>query len=287
MKHYEGAFAGVRGIDIRYQYWLPEDAPHASLLIVHGLAEHCGRYINLINHFIPLGYAVFGVDHIGHGKSGGRRAHVKRFSDFISILSTYVEKIRGWQPEAPLFMIGHSLGALIGAIYLLDHPSDVVGAIFSGPLVSVPENISPATVLLSRLLSVVVPKLGVATVDPTGVSRDKAVVRAYVADPLVYNGKTTARLGCETLKAMRRVARQGSEIELPLLVLQGGADRLVSPRGAEMLYSVAGSTDKTLKVYEGLYHEIYNEPERHQILADAEAWLRERLPTSDSVPSLD
>jgi len=231
----------------------------------------------VIDRFVPRGYAVYGVDHIGHGKSTGRRVYVKRFGDFIAVLKTYVDRIIEWQPGAPLFMIGHSLGALIGAVYLLDHPGDLAGAILSGPLVKIPDNVSPATVLLSRLLSVVLPKLGVAAVDATGVSRDPAVVRAYVEDPLVYTGKTTARLGCEMLKAMHRVAEEASKIQLPLLVLQGGADRLVSPDGAEMLHRLAGSTDKTLKVYDGLHHEVYNEPERDVVLADVEAWLRERL----------
>jgi len=277
MEHHEGRFEGVRGTEIRYQYWLPDGGPDASLLIVHGLAEHCGRYANVIDRFVPRGYAVYGVDHIGHGKSTGRRVYVKRFGDFIAVLKTYVDRIIEWQPGAPLFMIGHSLGALIGAVYLLDHPGDLAGAILSGPLVKIPDNVSPATVLLSRLLSVVLPKLGVAAVDATGVSRDPAVVRAYVEDPLVYTGKTTARLGCEMLKAMHRVAEEASKIQLPLLVLQGGADRLVSPDGAEMLHRLAGSTDKTLKVYDGLHHEVYNEPERDVVLADVEAWLRERL----------
>ena len=277
MEHHEGQFEGVRGTEIRYQYWLPDGKPDASLLIVHGLAEHCGRYANVVDRFVPRGYAVYGVDHIGHGKSGGRRVYVERFDDFVAVLKTYVDRIREWQSGVPLFMVGHSLGALIGAVYLLDHPGDLTGAILSGPLVKVPDNISPVTVLLSRLLSVVLPKLGVAAVDATGVSRDPAVVRAYVEDPLVYTGKTTARLGCEMLKAMRRVAEEASKIQLPLLVLQGGADRLVSPDGAEMLHRLAGSTDKTLKVYDGLHHEVYNEPERDIVLADVEAWLRERL----------
>ena len=277
MKHQEGFFKGVRDVNIYYQCWLPEGEPRAVLLIVHGLAEHCGRYANVVDQFVPQGYAVYGVDHIGHGKSGGTRAHVKRFADFIDVLKTYADMVRTWQPGRPVFMIGHSLGALIGAAYLVDHQTQLAGAILSGPLVKVPDNISPMTVLLSRFLSVLLPKVGVAGIDARGVSRDPAVVDAYVNDPLVYRGKTTARLGCELLRAMQRVSAEASRIELPLLVLQGSEDRLVSPDGAKMLYRAAGSGDKMLRIYDGLHHEIYNEPERADVFADVEAWLRERL----------
>lgn len=277
MKHQEGFFKGVRNADICYQCWLPEGEPRAVLLIVHGLAEHCGRYTNMVNHFVPLGYAVYGVDHIGHGRSGGTRVHVKRFEDFTNVLRTYLGMVRDWQPGRQVFMIGHSLGALIGAVYLLDHQTDLAGAILSGPLVKVPDSISPLAVLLSRLLSVLLPKVGVAGVDAEGVSRDPAVVDAYVNDPLVYTGKTTARLGCETLKAMRRVANEAARITLPLLVLQGSEDRLVAPDGAEMLHRAAGSGDKTLRIYDGLHHEVYNEPEHASVLGDVEAWLHARL----------
>ncbi len=277
MQHQEGFFKSVRDADICYQCWLPRGEPRAVLLIVHGLAEHCGRYANVVNHFVPLGYAAYGVDHVGHGKSSGTRVYVKRFDDFIDVLRTYVSMVHDWQPDKPVFMVGHSLGALIGAVFLLDHQTDLAGAILSGPLVKVPDNISPVTVLLSRLLSVLLPRLGVADVDVQGLSRDPAVVEAYVNDPLVYTGKTTARLGCELLKAMRRVSEEAHKIELPLLVLQGSEDRLVAPDGAEMLHRAAGSADKTLKVYDGLHHEVYNEPEHARVLGDVEAWLQMRL----------
>lgn len=273
MQHQEGFFTGVRGVHIYHQSWLPEDEPRAALLIVHGLAEHSGRYMNVVNRFIPLGYGIYGFDLPGHGRSDGARVYVKRFDDFIAVLRIYVGMVRGWQRDKPVFLMGHSMGALISTIFLLDHQAEFAGAILSGPGVRVPAHISRSTVVLAKLLSTLLPRMGVIGLDPAGVSRDPAVVRAYVGDPLVYTGKTTARLAYEMLKAMHRVPAEASRITLPVLIVQGGADKLVDPDGARMLYNTISSPNKTIKIYDGLYHEVFNEPEHDQVLDDVEAWL--------------
>jgi acylglycerol lipase len=273
MNHQDGVFKGVRDIDIAYQYWLPEEEIKAVLVIVHGLAEHSGRYMNVVHHFVPLGYAVYGLDHIGHGRSEGTRVYVERFSDYTRTLKTYVDKIRAWQPDTPLFMVGHSLGGLITSAYLLDHQGDLTGAVLSGPGVKVPDSISPITVALGKVLSTLMPKAGLVQLNAKEISRDPAVVQAYVSDPLVHTGKTTARLAAEMLKTMRRVIEEASTITLPVTIVQGSEDKLVDPAGARMLYKTVGSADKTLKVYDGLYHEVFNEPEHAEVLGDVEAWL--------------
>jgi len=280
MKHQEGHFKGIRDLRIYYQCWLPESESKAVLLIVHGLAEHSGRYMNVVNHFVPLGYAVYGIDHIGHGKSDGSRVYVRRFEDFTDTLKIFSDMISDWQPEKPIFLVGHSMGGLIGSIYLLDHQDKLSGAVLSGPSVKVPDNISSATVLVAKLFSTLMPKLGLIALEAEGVSRDPAVVQAYLNDPLVYTGKTTARLGAELLKAMKCVAVDASKITLPILIVQGGEDRLVDPDGAQMLHDTVGSVDKTLKIYDGLYHEVFNEPEHLKVLGDVEAWLESRHKTS-------
>jgi len=277
MRHEDGFFAGVRGARIYHQCWLPDAEPCAVILISHGLAEHSSRYMNVVNHFVPLGYAVYSLDNIGHGKSDGRRVYVRRFADYTDVLSTYLAMIGKWQPNKPTFLLGHSMGALIAAAFLLDHQSTFAGAILSGPSVVVPKNVSRATIALARVLSALAPTIGLMALDAEGVSRDQAVVRAYIDDPLVYTGKTTARLGYEMIRAMQRVTAGASRITLPMIILQGGADRLVDPNGARMLYDTIGSSDKRIKVYDNLYHEVYNEPERDQVLGDVEAWLEEHL----------
>lgn len=277
MEHQEGFFEGVRGSKIYYQAWLPEGDPRAVLLIVHGLAEHSGRYGNIVDHFVPLGYAVYGLDHLGHGRSDGARLQIKHFSDYTIPLDAFVDKVRAWQSDTPIFMVGHSMGGLISAVYLLEHQEKLAGAVLSGPAVKVPDTMSPVTLAIARVLSAIAPTIELTALEAKAISRDPAVVEAYVTDPLVYTGKVPARLGAEMFKAMERVSEQAAEIKLPLLLLQGGKDRLVDPAGARMLYDRAGSAVKALHIYDELYHEVYNEPERERVLGDVETWLEARL----------
>ena len=253
MKHQEGTFKGIRDASIYYQCWLPEGESKAVLLIVHGLAEHSGRYMNVVNYFVPLGYAVYGVDHVGHGKSGGTRVYVERFDDFTDTLKIYFDMVRNWQPDKPIFLVGHSLGGLIGAAYLLDHQAELKGAVISGPVVKVRDTISPTAIFMGKVISAFMPKRGLIQLEAEGVSRDPAVVQAYVSDPLVCHGKTTARLSDELVKAIQRVTAEATKIMLPILILQGSADKLVDPKGAQMLYNTVSSADKTIKIYDGLY----------------------------------
>ena len=277
MRHQEGTFKGVRNASIYYQCWLPEGESRAVLLIVHGLAEHSGRYMNVVNYFVPLGYAVYGVDHVGHGKSSGTRVYVERFEDYTDTLKTYFDMVRRWQADKPICLVGHSMGGLIGAVYLLSHQAELTGAVLSGPAVKIHGTVSPAAICVGNVISVLMPKLGLIGLVAEGVSRDPGVVRAYVSDPLVCRGKVTARLSAELVKAVRLVTAKATKITLPILIVQGGADKLVDPKGAQMLYDAVSSADKTIKIYDGFYHEVFNEPEHDQVLGDIKAWLETHL----------
>jgi acylglycerol lipase len=277
MIHIEGKFIGVRNIQVFYQAWLPEGGVKAVLPIIHGLGEHSGRYLNVVNHFVPLGYVVYGLDQIGHGKSGGPREFVERFEDYSDTFTQYLAMVKQWQPGKPIFLLSHSIGGLIASYYLLDHQAEFQGAIFSAPVVKVAAHVTQMTVFMARALSLLAPSAGVLPVDPSTISRDPEVVKAYVNDPLVFHGKTTARLSAEMLRALTRVSAETDKITLPFLAMQGGADRLVDPDGAQILYEKAGSKHKTLKIYDGLYHEIFNEPEHERVLGDVAAWLEARV----------
>ena len=278
MKHEEGFLNENSDAHIYHQCWLPEGDVKAVMLVVHGLAEHCGRYMNLIDHFVPQGYAVYGFDLPGHGKSHGKRLYINRFKNYTQTLAAFLDKVRTLHNDAPLFLVGHSMGSLVSAVFLTRRQEDFAGAVLSGcGAVKIPDNISSATILAGKVFSVLLPKIGLIGLDANGVSRDPSVVKAYVEDPLVHNGKTTARLAAEILQAMGSIPGKAGRITLPILLLQGGADKLVDPAGGRMLFETVGSTDKTLKIYEGLYHEIFNEPERDQVLGDMQGWLENHL----------
>jgi acylglycerol lipase len=277
MKHQEGFFKAVRGANIYFQSWLPESEPRAVLLIVHGLAEHSGRYTNVVDHFVPLGYAVYGVDHFGHGKSDGKRVYVERFDDYTNTLKIYFDMIHGWQPDKPIFLVGHSMGGLISAVYLLDHQAELAGAVLSGPAVKIPNHVTPAMLFVNKMLSALIPKFGLLALEADGVSRDPSVVQAYVSDPLVHRGKATARLAAEMVKAMQTISGQAARITLPIMIVQGSADRLVDPAGARMLYGAVSSADKEIRIYNGFYHEVFNEPEHDKVLHDVKIWLEAHL----------
>jgi len=278
MKHEEGFLSENSDEHIYYRCWLPEGELKAVLLVVHGLAEHCGRYMNLVDRFVPSGYGIYAFDLPGHGKSYGKRVFVNRFEDYTKTLDHFLDKVRHLQHEAPVILVGHSMGSLVSAVFLTNGQEKFAGAVLSGiGAVKVPDSISSATIFAGKIFSVLMPKIGLIGLEVDGVSRDPSVVKAYVEDPLVHTGKTTARLAAEILRAMQRFPGDAAQITLPILLLQGGADKLVDPVGAQMLFDTAGSSDKTLKIYEGLYHEIFNEPERNQVFDDMEEWLDNHL----------
>ncbi len=277
MDYIEGTFKGVRDLKIYHQAWLPRGDVDAVLLIVHGLGEHSGRYVNVVNHFVPRGYAVCGFDLPGHGKSGGQREFVRRFTDYTDTLRVFHQTIKRRHADDPIFLFGHSMGGLIALHYLLDNQAGFRGAVLSSPLLKTSEAISPATIIIGKILSALVPRIGLLPLDAEGICRDPDVVEAYVNDPLVHQGRTPARLAAELLQAMRHVTAELDQLTLPFIVVQAGDDKLVDPAGAEILYHGASSEDKTLKIYDRLYHEVCNEPEREQVLQDLETWLAARL----------
>jgi len=277
MKHKEGRFTGCKGLKLYYQCWLPDKKPRAVILVAHGLAEHSGRYKNLVNYFVPKGYAVYAPDHRGHGKSEGIRAYVDNFNDYLIDLRPFFDKVKKENKNAKIFLFGHSLGGTIAVAYAIEHQDELAGLMVSGSsLVSAP-GVSPALLAMAGIVSALAPKMGVTLLDASLISRDESVVDAYVNDPLVFRGKIPARTGAELARMWKQLPDGMPGIKLPLLIMHGMADRLSDPRGSILLYDRAGSKDKTLKIYDDCYHEICNEPDREQVFVDMENWLTKHL----------
>ena len=277
MKHFESYFKNHKKQTIFYQSWIPEDDIKAILLIVHGLAEHSGRYFPVVNHFVPKGYAVYAYDHPGHGKSHGTRCYIDRFNDFLLTLESFSGQIKRGFPNTPVFVIGHSMGGAVTAAYLTRRQEDFTGAVLSGPAVKISDDISGLSRLAGKVLSVLAPKSGVIQLNADGVSRDPEVVKAYEEDPLVHRGKITARLAGELFSAIVKTGKNAHKITLPILIVQGGEDKLVPADGVRLFGEKIGSKDKNVKIYDGLYHEVFNEPEREEVLSDVENWLERHL----------
>ncbi|MBN1643350.1 MAG: lysophospholipase [Dehalococcoidales bacterium] len=276
MQHTEGEFPGSKNFKLYSQHWLPDGIPDAILLVVHGLAEHSGRYSNLVN-FVPKGYAVCSFDLRGHGKSEGRRGYVERFSYYLDDLKIFFDKVCHSQKDTRIFLVGHSMGGAIATAYALKYQKEFDGLILSAATLKQGSSITGSMAMMAKVLSCFLPKMGVSVLNASTISRDKAVVDAYVNDPLVYRGKISARLGAEALKTIEQLPSRMAEIDLPLLVMYGTDDRLSDPAGSKMLFERAGSKDKVLIGYESFYHEIFNEPDRQQVFADMEGWLSRHL----------
>lgn len=267
------------GARLHTKSWLPGGPPKAIVLLAHGYAEHLGRYEHVAARLNRSGYGVYAVDHWGHGLSDGAPGFVPAFAVFVEGVEALLAQVKVRHPAAPRILLGHSMGGLIAAATLLRCQHEFAGAVLSGPAIKAAREPPALTIAVAKLLSWIAPRLGVLQLDASLVSRDPQVVADYRADPLVYKGKVGARLGAEMFAAMRAVQAQAAGITLPLLIMHGADDGLAAPAGSEFLQQHAGSADKTLKIYPGLYHEIFNEPEQRQVLGDMVDWIDRHLPT--------
>ncbi|WP_460711913.1 lysophospholipase [Nocardioides dilutus] len=268
-------FSGVGGTTIEYDVYEPAGPPKGLILVVHGLGEHRGRYAHVAERLTALGLRVAVPDHRGHGKSGGPRCDTRDVSDYTADLET-LRKLT-LVDGAPTYLLGHSMGGLIALDYALDHQADLAALVLSGPLVLPGEDQPPWLVAIAKVLGKVVPTLGTLALDPKSVSRDPEIVEAYENDPLNYHGKVKAGTGAALLNRLQTFPARLPSLTLPLLVMHGEKDKLTNPEGSKLVDELAGSTDKTLTIYPGLFHEIFNEPEQDQVLTDVTTWLEKRM----------
>lgn len=276
--HEQGRRAITGGRSMYWQAWLPQGLARAVVVVVHGIHEHSARYAHVGARLAAAGFAVYAADHRGHGRSDGRRANIERMALIQQDLRSFV-RFAADRHTGPTFMVGHSLGGLIALVYAIDGAATgcgLDGLVLSGPAVTATAG-SALAKRLAPVLSALLPDLGVASLGAEKkISRDPDVVRSYRNDPLVYRGRIKARTGAEILAVMQRLPAGLPRLSVPLLVLHGTDDQICPLTGSMMVHEAVSSPDKTLRRYPGLYHEVFNEPERNQILTDLISWLNDR-----------
>lgn len=278
MQHRDATFTGAGRQTIHYQSWLPAKV-RAVVVIAHGLGEHGGRYADLAARLVAQGYAVYAIDHRGHGRSdGGPSAYVDRLANAVADFDALVERAAREQRGRPVYALGHSMGALIGLSHAIKQRGKLAGLVLSAPAV-VPGSASALKAAAVRLLSRFAPRRGVAKLAPEALTRDAAAQADYLADPLVCHAKLPARTIAEILRFDELLPALLPMVDLPLLVLHGTADAVALPAGADLVMRYAGSADKTLKRYEGLRHKLLSElpADRERVIADLIGWLELRL----------
>ena len=275
MRRVEGRFDGAGGVGLYWQGRLPEGPVRGLLLLCHGMGEHSGRYATVVDTLVPDGWAVYGLDHRGHGRSRGPRVHLRDYAHLLADFDAFRLRISARHPGLRPFLLGHSMGGQVALAHALDHPEDLAGLVLSAPALAAPP--VPRTLrAVARTLVRVRPTLRRAVVDLDGISRDPAVVAAYRADALVHQGNPTLGLSLALADRMVPLAARAPELTLPLLLQHGTADRICAPAGTRALAAAAGSTDLTVRWYDGFWHEIYHEPGRERPLADLREWLAAR-----------
>lgn len=257
--------------------WLPPE-PSRVMILVHGYAEHAGRYDEMAMHFAERGFAVHAYDQAGHGRTAGPRGHVDRFDRLPEEVARFVELVGLDHPRLPITLVGHSMGGLVVATACADHHPPVDRVVLSGPLLALGGSGLRQTLSLmaARALSLVAPKVGLAAgLDLQGLSRDPEVIRRYVEDPYVKD-RMTVRFAAGMNAAIGRTPAIAGRIERPMLILHGGLDPLAAPSGSRALHAGLApqiASDSELKVYPELRHEIFNEPEREAVWQDMLDWL--------------
>lgn len=286
IRRFESRFETADGTSLFRRGWLPEQ-PRGAVLLVHGFAEHSGRYDGFGAWFARRGWAVHAFDQRGHGRSPGRRNYVRRFDDFLDDVGALRELANQESAGLPMLIVGHSMGGLIAAAYARERrPEGVMGLALSGPALLPPTAFSGSQRLMIRVLRRFAPRMTVQSgVVPEALSRDPEVGRRYAEDPLVDTAMT-AGLAAEMMAAASRTVGRASEIALPLL-LQHGAEDPLCPASCSEAFHASRAPDgpaSEIRIYPELRHEIFNEPERETVYADLHAWMERVCEQKASAP---
>ncbi len=274
-KHQQGTFLGVGGVELYYQSWHPLVPPSAVVVIIHGLGVHSGLFGNIVDHLLPQNYAIYSFDLRGHGRSLGQRGYINSWDEYRGDLDAFLNLIKQQNSGSACFVLGNSLGGIVALDYALRFPHRIKGVIAMGaPLGGI--GVSPLKIAIGKILSQLWPRFSLDTgIELEAATRNQAVLAEYARDPLRHT-KSTARLATELFATVDWIQSCASELKVPVLLLHGEKDRVCLPEGTRLFWEKVTFPDKEFKEYPGAYHELHNELNYQEVMADISAWLARR-----------
>ncbi len=276
--HFDTLLTVNERLKLYAQSWCTPEEHRGAVAIIHGLAEHSSRYGEMAEKLNAKGFNVHAFDLRGHGRSGGLRAHIDSIDDYLEDIKLFFDYVKKEEPaDKPLFLFGHSMGGMLSILYYLRFKTPFAGLIVSGPALKAGEDISPVMIQLAKLMSRFFPKLPLQKLDHRSISHDPEVVKDYDQDPLNYRGGLRARLGFSMLQTFDEIAEKRSQFDLPILIMLGGADKIVDPEAGKEFFEHISSKDKKLVVLDGFYHEIMREVEKEKFYDVFLQWLDEHV----------
>jgi acylglycerol lipase len=271
----EERVATAGGLNIFVRSWRPNGAARAVVVICHGLNAHSGQYQSVGAQFAAVGLAVYALDLRGRGHSDGERFYVDKFADYVSDLATVIALAKVREPGLSVYLLGHSAGGVVSCIYTLEHQSELSGLICESFAFQIPA--PDFAIAALKGLSHLAPHAHVVKLRNEDFSRDPDVVRAMNEDPLIANEVQPTRTAAEMARADDRLKREFPLITLPVLILHGTLDKVTRPSGSQLFYDMAGSADKTLKLYEGYFHDLLHDVGKEEVMADIASWIDARV----------
>ncbi|HUZ95610.1 MAG TPA: lysophospholipase [Edaphobacter sp.] len=269
---------GATGLNIFFRSWRPDEKPFAIIVIIPGFNAHSGYYEWVAEQFVADGLAVYAVDLRGRGNSDGERFYVEAFEDYVRDVEAVTAVVKSREPDLPILLLGHSAGGVVACLYTLDHQAELTGLICESFAHELP---APDFALaFFKGLSHVAPHAHILHLPNERFSRDPKAVEAMNNDPLIAHETQPTQTMAAMVRADERLKKEFSQITLPVLILHGTDDKNTRPSGSQHFYDMAGSTDKTLKLYEGGFHDLLNDIDKELVISDIKSWIDGHLPAA-------
>jgi len=263
------------GLRLFYRAWRPDQTPRGVVAIVPGFNSHSGYYAWVADRLVATGLAVYAIDLRGRGESEGERFYVQQFEDYVNDVHEFVTSARAQEPGLPIYLLGHSAGGVVSCLYAIEHQHELAGLICESFAFKIP---APDFALaVFKGLAHIAPHAHILHLKNEDFSRDPAIVAAMNEDTLIDNEKQSVDTLAAMVLADELLERSFASMTLPVLILHGTDDKATKPSGSQQFFDTVGSIDKTLKLYEGGYHDLLNDTDREQVMADVSTWIERQL----------